>query len=86
MTFWQLILTLAILVPLIMLWIITLVDRFHRRDLSGAAKALWAIRVVLLPLIAMVIHFIARRSNMSAPSFAPKGVSVSDAEISCAGA
>jgi len=67
MTFWQLFLILAIFVPLIMLWVFTLVDLFNRRDLSGAAKALWAIAIVLLPLVAMLIYFIMRDSRSELP-------------------
>jgi hypothetical protein len=66
-TFWQLFLILAIFIPLIMLWVFTLIDLFQRRDLSGAAKALWAIAIVLLPLIAMVIYFILRESQSEVP-------------------
>ena len=73
MTFWQLFLILVIFVPLIMLWVFTLVDLFHRRDLSGAAKALWAIGIVLLPLIAMVIYFIVRDSQTEVPGTRPYG-------------
>ena len=73
MTFWQLVLILAIFVPLIMLWVFTLVDLFHRRDLSGAAKALWAIAVVLLPLLAMLIYFILRDSQSEIPGTRPYG-------------
>jgi hypothetical protein len=63
MTFWQVFLMLMIFVPLIMLWIFTLVDLFQRSDLSGIAKAMWAIAVVLLPLIGMLIYFIIRDSE-----------------------
>ena len=73
MTFWQLLLILAIFVPLIMLWVFTLVDLFHRRDLSGAAKALWAIAIVLLPLLAMLIYFIVRDSQSEMPGTRPYG-------------
>ena len=73
MTFWQLFLILAIFVPLIMLWVFTLADLFQRRDLSGAAKALWAIGIVLLPLIAMVIYFIVRDSQAEVPGTRPYG-------------
>ena len=58
MTFWQVFLMLMIFVPLIMLWVFTLVDLFQRPDLSGTAKALWAIAIVLLPLVGMLIYFI----------------------------
>ena len=47
-------------VPLIMLWVFTLTDLAHRRDLSGPAKGLWAIAIVLLPLVGMLIYFITR--------------------------
>jgi len=66
MTFWQVFLMLMIFVPLIMLWIFTLVDLFQRADLSGIAKALWAVAIVLLPLIGMLIYFILRDSETSA--------------------
>ena len=73
MTFWQLFFTLMIFIPLIMLWVFTLVDLFQRRDLSGAAKALWAIAIVLLPLIGMLIYFIMRESQSEVPGSRPYG-------------
>ncbi|MEZ5176465.1 MAG: SHOCT domain-containing protein [Acidimicrobiia bacterium] len=60
LTFWNLFFILLIYIPLIMLWVFTLLDLTKRDNLSGAAKALWAITIVLLPLIGMVIYFIAR--------------------------
>ncbi len=60
MTFWQLFLVLMIFVPLILLWIFTLADLFQRADLTGIAKALWAIAIVLLPLVGMLIYFLLR--------------------------
>lgn len=73
MTFWQLFFTLMIFIPLIMLWVFTLADLFQRRDLSGAAKALWAIAIVLLPLIGMLIYFIMRESQSEIPGSQPYG-------------
>jgi hypothetical protein len=49
-----------IYVPLILLWVFTLVNLSHREDLSGTAKGLWAVAIVLLPLIGMLIYFITR--------------------------
>jgi len=49
-----------IFIPLIMLWAFTLVDIFRRNDLSGWAKALWVIFVLILPLLGMLIYFIVR--------------------------
>lgn len=74
MTFWELFLTLMIFIPLIMLWVFALVDVFQNAALSGAAKALWAIAIVLLPLIGMLIYFIVQGSgdaNEGAPATRP---------------
>ena len=85
MTFWQVFLMLMIFVPLIMLWIFTLVDLFQRPDLSGIAKALWAIAIVLLPLIGMLIYFIFRDSETSTvddqPTSAPSSPSDPDGSL-----
>lgn len=91
MTFWQVFLMLMIFVPLIMLWVFTLVDLFQRSDLSGVAKALWAIAIVLLPLVGMLIYFILRDSEAptvddlpaSAPSIqsAPDGSPTGAADV-----
>ena len=71
MTFWQVFLMLMIFVPLIMLWVFALVDLFQRADLSGTAKALWAVAIVLLPLIGMLIYFILRDSETAAYAESP---------------
>ncbi len=63
MTFWELFFTLIIFIPLIMLWVFALVDLFRSDDLSGLAKALWAIAIVLLPLFGMLVYFIAQDSG-----------------------
>lgn len=63
MSFWELIFVLLIFVPLIMLWIFALSDLARRIDISGLAKALWAIAIVFFPLIGMVIYFIVRPSD-----------------------
>lgn len=63
MSFWELIFVLLIFVPLIMLWIFALSDLARRADISGLAKALWAIAIVFFPLVGMVIYFIVRPSD-----------------------
>jgi hypothetical protein len=60
MSFWQLIFVLLIFIPIILLWVFSLVDIFKRPDLSGAAKALWAIAILFLPLIGMIVYFVTR--------------------------
>ncbi|MEN8233357.1 MAG: SHOCT domain-containing protein [Actinomycetota bacterium] len=58
MTFWELFFILLIWIPLVTLWVFTLIDLFRRTDISGAAKALWAIAIIFLPLIGMLVYFI----------------------------
>jgi hypothetical protein len=73
-TFWQVFFILMIFVPLTMLWVFTLIDLFRRSDLSGIATALWAIAIVLLPLIGMVVYFILRDAQPSVPAPGPAPV------------
>jgi len=63
-TFWQVVVFLFIFVPLIMLWIFALLDLFKRHDLAGWLKGLWAIAIVIFPIVGMVVYFIARPSDL----------------------
>lgn len=60
MEFWEWLVIFFIYIPLMMVWIFTLCDIFGRADLSGWVKALWVIFVLFLPLLGMLIYFIAR--------------------------
>ena len=60
MTFANMFFLVLIYIPLILLWVFTLADLAHRKDLSGASKGLWAVAIVLLPVIGMLIYFITR--------------------------
>jgi hypothetical protein len=60
MGFWGWFFLFLIFIPMMMLWIYTLVDIFHRIDLTGWVKALWVIFVLILPVLGMLIYFIAR--------------------------
>jgi hypothetical protein len=42
------------------LWGFALWDIFSRRDLRGWEKGLWAVAIVLVPLLGMLVYFIAR--------------------------
>jgi hypothetical protein len=63
MTFANIFFVVLIYVPLILLWVFTLTDLAHRRDISGAAKGLWAVAIVLLPLIGMLLYFITHPAD-----------------------
>ena len=64
--FWWGLLWLSLFIPLMFLWGFALWDIFGRRDLSGVAKALWAVAIVFLPLFGMLIYFIARPKDLDA--------------------
>ncbi len=64
MSFWNVFFILLIFIPLLMLWVFALADLFRRDDLSGLGKALWAIAIVLLPLLGMLIYFITRPPSL----------------------
>ena len=46
----------------ILIWIF--IDIFRSRDLSGWAKALWFVFVLLIPLIGVLVYLIVRGSSM----------------------
>jgi type VI protein secretion system component VasK len=58
--FWGWFFILLIMLPLICLWIFTLMDIFMRKDLPGWMKAISVIIVIILPLFGMLIYFIVR--------------------------
>jgi ABC-type multidrug transport system fused ATPase/permease subunit len=60
MEFWQWLVFFFIYIPLIFIWVFAICDIFQRVDLSGWAKALWVIFVLILPLLGMLIYFVAR--------------------------
>ncbi len=47
-------------------WILitVFIDIFRSRDLSGGAKALWFLFVLLIPLIGVLVYLIVRGSSM----------------------
>ncbi len=61
--FWSL-LEFAAFIIVIWLLIVVFIDIFRSRDLSGWAKALWVIFVIILPLIGILVYLIARGGKM----------------------
>jgi hypothetical protein len=49
-----------IAIPLLLIWVLTLVDLVRRHDLSGSRKVLWALVVLLVPVVGVIVYFIAR--------------------------
>jgi hypothetical protein len=49
-----------IVIPLLLIWVLTLVDLLRRHDLSGPRKVLWALVVLLVPVVGVIVYFVAR--------------------------
>jgi hypothetical protein len=49
-----------IAIPLLLIWVLTLVDLVRRHDLNGSRKVLWALVVLLVPVVGVIVYFIAR--------------------------
>ena len=56
-------LIIAAVILFLILWIRAVIDVFRRSDLSGAAKAAWAIIMLLVPLIGLLMYYILRPSD-----------------------
>ena len=65
MDFWEFFFILFIFIPMTILWIYTVVDIFRRPDVSGLGKFEWLVLVLFLPLLGMLIYFIARPPDES---------------------
>ncbi len=51
-----------ILIPLIVIWLLGIVD-IVRRDLDRSAKAGWILVVVLLPIVGTILYFVMRKPS-----------------------
>lgn len=60
MVFWDWFIILFIFIPMFIAWIYTAIDIFQRPDIGGLAKFLWLMLILFLPIIGMLIYFIAR--------------------------
>ena len=56
-------LIIAAVVLFLVLWVRALFDLFRRPDLSGSARAAWAIIMLILPFIGLLIYTMMRPSE-----------------------
>lgn len=54
-------------VAVVCAWVFALVDLFGRHDLSGWAKAIWLVAILILPLLGMLIYFVTRPEYVPGP-------------------
>ena len=47
----------------LVLWVRAVIDVFRRGDLSGSAKAVWAIFMLILPFIGLLVYTMLRPSD-----------------------
>jgi phospholipase D-like protein len=57
------ILIIAAIILFLILWVRAVIDVFRRGDLGGAAKAAWAIIMLLVPLIGLLMYYLLRPSD-----------------------
>jgi hypothetical protein len=57
------ILIVAVVALFLVLWMRATIDVFRRRDLSGAAKAAWAIIMLVVPFVGLLLYTMLRPSD-----------------------
>lgn len=58
--FWDGFFLLLIYLPLLLLWGLALVDIFRRGDLSGVARVVWVVVVIVLPFVGTLVYLLSR--------------------------
>jgi phospholipase D-like protein len=49
-----------IAIPLLLIWVLALVDLLRRHDLGAGAKVVWAIAVLVVPVVGVIVYLVAR--------------------------
>jgi hypothetical protein len=62
----------VVVVLFLILWVRAVIDVFSRPDLSGAAKAAWAIVMLLLPFVGLLVYMLLRPSDAQIARRAPR--------------
>ncbi len=63
MEFWDFFLLFFVFIPLFIAWVYTAVDIFQRPDEGALVKFFWLLFILFLPLLGMLVYFIARPSD-----------------------
>jgi hypothetical protein len=54
----------------VVIWAMSLVDVVRRRDIGTGSKVLWALVILLLPVVGLIVYLIARPADAMDPSAA----------------
>ena len=57
------ILIIAAVILFLIMWVRAVMDVFRRGDLSGGAKAAWAIIMLVFPFIGLLLYYVLRPSD-----------------------
>jgi len=57
------ILIIAAVVLFLVLWVRAVVDVFRRADLSGGAKALWTVGMLIVPFLGLLVYTMLRPAD-----------------------
>ena len=49
-----------IAIPLLLIWVLAVVDLVRRHDLTTGHKVLWALAVLLVPIVGAIVYFVVR--------------------------
>ena len=60
MAFWDFFFLFFIFIPLTIAWVYSIVDVFMRPDVRALGKFGWVLLILFLPLLGMLIYFMAR--------------------------
>jgi hypothetical protein len=53
----------AVIVLFLFLWVRAVIDVFRRPDLSGGAKAAWAIGMLVVPFVGLLVYTMLRPAD-----------------------
>jgi len=77
-TIWNTAIVVLVVIPLTLLWLVSLGDTVRRRDLSRGEKVLWLVALVLFPVIGTLIYVYRRPGWRAQARTLREGSSIAD--------
>jgi hypothetical protein len=75
--FWTGFWLIFIFLPLVFLWVFGMLDVIRRHDLSGIVKVLWILVILFLPILGLIVYFLARPHDVPMGNTADSAASAS---------